>query len=705
MRILKRAIKRMASVFLSMLFVFTFFAPKMKTEKAFADADLMMDKTSVENDLGEINPLEYPKNPFGKPSLHTFMEYGYSDDPLSLDFYALYVYVYNPAQLTFSTVTGVSSVNMGIEYQMYADSSFAMTDEGDAIAVKEYRNMRLKYCGATTGENANLFVKFRVMDVGQVLSNVQEMEEQGYKRQYDIVGIQLFEAGKDKAVDYPVSKTMFYTGFAKGYGKGAEDQATLSCEWLKNETVELEVHDTFYRIDNPARGEGHQSQVNTVYFALPKRYLEEYGKLQRIMAEWYEYVLRPFVVTEDATFYNEVQEYLGVDVRPYRDGSGVWAGEYGLAVNPEYIWWRGQTLGDGGWNNDYAYQGHLAPVFNKLMLAFLTGDIDAYDPYREGITDGTIASNVLYEQIKAYSKTFEDGVLPIKNGTISADLFEDDIDDSRKIDNEHGKVQRGYSYYDFDADYDVLSMKTWDDSDPKIGGWFYEPPAEISRVINPIRILKEDDFASYKTAREISEDLCVDVNKLQELKAFYDDAVFDFDGEGDLDEERVVVLFRFAVTDYYSHQATIINEKSPNWLEADTFINGKAYIAYQSVFLDFDIIQLTFNDEGKTTVLGVVASPIDVIAPITPPTNYSECGNFTIGHLFAILFIVFIGVVVWYVVDWIKVAQTNTMIRETYKATATKTDDKKKDVKKTTKKKPTKKRTSKTKTKRRTRKK
>ena len=704
MRVLKSVMKKAASIFLSMLFVFSII-PKKATQKAFADAYLMMDKTSVENDLGEINPLEYPKNPFGKPSLHTFMEYGYSDDPLSLDFYALYVYVYNPAQLTFSTVTGVSSVNMGIEYEKDGNGSFAMTKEGDAIAVKEYRNMRLKYCGATTGENENLFVKFRVMDVGQVLSNVQEMEGQGYKRQYDIVGIQLFEAGKDTAVDYPVSKTIFYTGFAKGYGKGAEDKATLSCEWLKNETVELEVHDTFYRIDNPARGEGHQSQVNTVYFALPKRYLEEYGKLQRIMAEWYEYVLRPFVVTEDATFYNEIQQYLGVDTRPYRDGSGVWAGEYGLAFNPKFYWMDGQTVGEGGWNNEYAMEGHIshgnnAPIFQKMFLAFLTDDIDAYDPYREGTTDGTINNNVLYERIKTYSQ-FKDGTLPIKNGTISADLFENDIDDSRKIDNEHGKVQRGYSYYDFNADYDILSMQTWDDTDDKIGGWFYDAPAELSRVINPIRILKEEDFALHKTAKEISEDLCVDINKVQELKDFYDTATFDFDGpESNLDEEQVVVLFRFAVTDYYARQATIVKEARANLFEADTFILNKAYVAYQSVFLDFDVIQLTFNDEGKTTVLGVVASPVDVIAPVTPPTNYSECGNFTMGHLVAILFIGFIGVVIWWLVDFIKTSQTNTMIKETYKATVAKTDSKKKDNKK---KKPTKKKASKTK--RRTRKK
>jgi hypothetical protein len=43
----------------------------------------------------------------------------------------------------------------------------------------------------------------------------------------------------------------------------------------------------------------------------------------------------------------------------------------------------------------------------------------------------------LYQYILKYNKTFNNGTLPIKDGTISADLFESDIDASRKVDNEN----------------------------------------------------------------------------------------------------------------------------------------------------------------------------------------------------------------------------------------------------------------------------
>lgn len=49
------------------------------------------------------------------------------------------------------------------------------------------------------------------------------------------------------------------------------------------------------------------------------------------------------------------------------------------------------------------------------------------------------------------------------------------------------------------------------------------------------------------------------------------------------------------------------------------------YLAQQSVFLNFDIIQLTFKSEAeKMTVIPVVANPIDIIDPITPPTDFSN---------------------------------------------------------------------------------
>ena len=49
--------------------------------------------------------------------------------------------------------------------------------------------------------------------------------------------------------------------------------------------------------------------------------------------------------------------------------------------------------------------------------------------------------------------------------------------------------------------------------------------------------------------------------------------------------------------------------------------SGQAYRAWESVFFDFDIIQLTFNRDGVYTVIPVVSSPMDIVNAITPPVQ------------------------------------------------------------------------------------
>ena len=107
----------------------------------------------------------------------------------------------------------------------------------------------------------------------------------------------------------------------------------------------------------------------------------------------------------------------------------------------------------------------------------------------------------------------------------------------------------------------------------------------------------------------------VNVNDVASLKSTYNDAIT---VNGKNDEEKVLVLFRFATSDYYS-EAVDIMELGKGFLGADKVTKGQAYIAQESVFLDFDIIQLTFNKEGVYTVIPVVSSPMDIVGGITPP--------------------------------------------------------------------------------------
>lgn len=303
-----------------------------------------------------------------------------------------------------------------------------------------------------------------------------------------------------------------------------------------------------------------------------------------------------------------------------------------------------------GWNLGTNY---LHAPCETLYYLFKVNNIEEYDPYADIVSIGGVESNALYEYIKNYNKTFDKGTLPIKDGTISADLFADDIDDYRKMDTEFGKIQKGYSYYDFDADVDLQKLTSWQEGNPSFwdnwmnwGLWdtiFGGIPEEESRTISPIYTLKASDLNG--SDEEIAERLLINVTDVPALKSYYNDAV---KVSGKDDEEKVVVLFRFATSDYYSAAVDIMERRT---VLPDKHTKGQAYRAWESVFMDFDIIQLTFNRDGVYHVIPVVSSPVDVVGAITPPVEFDGYEWWKI--LLAVLLLILLIVILFPILPWI----------------------------------------------------
>lgn len=588
------------------------------------------DNTKVEEDLSDLDLSAYPKDKNKAPALIEggFVEYCYTDNVFKKSNYGLYLYVYNPDQTEYSVRGGANVVNMAISYDENGNPN-------------EYSNKALKYLGKSTGEYENLFYKFKLEDVSDIFPIVTDYNKQFNERRYDISGIQLYEKGSSNAKEYGVSYTYRYSGYSKGYDEESEEISTLKCNGEKLETVQLKVKHTFYRSQTSALGAGHQNQLDTVYFAVPNRLLAEYGKLQRIKAEWYEYKTKEIVVTSNTDFYNAANPYIGVKIGGEANSTGQYEYDedipYSLGINAGDAG-GGAYMAKWGWNLG---TGYFHPACNVLYYLFHVNDISNYDPYADITEIGGVTSNALYDWIKNYDKSYENGKLPIKDGSISADLFEDDIDESRKIDNKHGKIQKGYSYYDFDADVDLQTLTSWSDTKPSfwdnwlnfgLGAAFTGGPEEESKTVAPIQILKNEDISG--TDSEISERLLVNYSDVARLKTFYNKA----EAEG-----NAVVLFRFATSDYYAEAADII-ELNKGLLWSDKHTEGQVYIARESVFFDFDIIQLTFNKNGEQTIIAAVSDPIDIVNAITPPVQTSEDNNWW-KTLFGVVMIVLL--IVW----------------------------------------------------------
>ena len=628
--------------------VCTLFTSLHSTIAYAAEREIAYDKTNVLDDLtsssanGEpFDIKDYPFNENKDAQVISFVEYCYSFKANLRDNYGLYIYVYNPKGLNISTNSKSNKIQMAVSYDA----------EGNP---NDYQKFSLEFCSKVeSGDYKNLFYKFKVVD-RQVNGTTFAERVNSNARRYDVSGIELLTYGANTATEYHVGGTYTFTGYAEGYGSDANAKNTLNCSIEKLETVELTVKHTFYRSNTSSLGAGHQNQLDTVYFSVPKRLIDEYGRLQRIKAEWYEYKTKEILVTSHDDFYSKASPYIGVNLGP--------TNEFGMQEYNEDIYYSlGLNAGDAGGGMNMAKWGwNLGTGFlhvpcQALYYMFLVDNISEYDPYASVVDIGGVQSNDLYEYIKNYNKTYENGTLPIKDGNISADLFLDDIDDSRKLDNENGKIQKGYSYYDFDADVDLQTLKSWSDTSPSfwdnwvnfgLGAAFTGGPNEESKTVAPIQILKASDIQG--TNAEIASKLLINSADVDALKAEYNDAVT---VNGIDDEEKVVVLFRFATSDYYS-QGVDIMELGEGFLWSDEYTSGQAYIAQESVFFDFDIIQLTFNQDGVYTVIPVVASPIDIVNDITPPV-FLDDGLEWWQILLAILLIILLVIILWPIMPYI----------------------------------------------------
>ena len=651
----KQVLLCLASLMLAVLTVLTGIFPVGTAFCHAAAADSTennFDHTSVNADLADMDLTEFVYDTAGSIEFITLAEYCYSANALNFGNYALYIYIYNPARLPISERQDANSIEMAVGYD----------EEGKP---NDYANIPLKLCGISTGELSKLIYKFRVMDDGTLLRNARTQETDNGYRRYDIAGVQLWEIGKDNAVDYGVGGTYKFTGYAKGYGTDENAESNLLCTVEELETVELDVKHTFYRTLTSSKGAGYQNQLDTVYFAVPQRFFDTYGKLQRIKAEWYEYKTKDIVVTSNQDFYDKAYPWIGRQTGDFD--------EFGMTEHNEEIHYAlGQNAGDGGgglmiakwgWNLGSGYLHVPAPA---LYYLFKVNSIEEYDPYADIVSIGGVESNALYEYIKNYNKSFDNGTLPIKDGTISADLFAEDIDDYRKMDTEFGKIQQGYSYYDFDADVDLQKLTSWQETDPSFwenwinwGLWdtiFGGIPEEQSKTVSPIYIVQESDLDG--SDNEVADRLLINANDVQALRDYFRDATT---VSGTDDEEKQVVLFRFATTDYYSAAVDIMELRT---IIPDKHISGQAYRAWESVFFDFDIIQLTFNRDGKYTVIPAVASPIDIVNDITPPVQMPDDTPWWVKLLSIILIIVLVVLVVKLVIVIVKKCKQNRQVKK-----------------------------------------
>ena len=583
------------------------------TEKNF-------DNTRVEDDLADLD-LQYVKDNYSDVSIVELAEYCYSDNVFKQDNYGLYIYVYNPDRITFSVQPGANVVNMAVGYN----------EDGEPNA---YENVPLIYLGKTTGENDGLFYKFRIDGANELLPVVKEYSKTYGERRYDIADIQLRAMGEALAEDYTVGGTWHYTGFAKGYGDDDAAESTLECEQTDLETVELDVHHTFWLPEGFNDPEVHtQDQLNTVYFAVPKRLKDLYGTLCRVQAEWYEYRTKPIFVMGDSTVYEHLKNYVGhVSDTKYDENI-----RYGMVANFHFSGPHDQyPMGD------YIYNAMGMSAYETIEWLY---ELQYLFPASGSAGDEVISSEELLEYVRERSKYETDLIL----GKYASCLFSDNVGEGRKPGSEGKTEVNMWGDETFDLTSTVISQSFWQSI---FGGH-----TQVTTLYDGIKAIHEVTAEDMQgSAQDVSQRLFVDAGDYAELKSVYDEAVTVDPTDPD-DEEKIVYLFRFSVTDTYSAQVTYF-EQDPLHTR-----NSNAYMAMQNVFLDFDIISLTYERNGEYTVIPAVSDPIDIFADVTPPPDFEESGLSWWQILLIVLGVVLAVYLVYKIIKWISGKNTTVTVK------------------------------------------
>lgn len=554
-------------------------------QAAFEKQNVMVDLESSTVDGKPFDLKDYGFNDKKYTTVFSFVEYCYSFSSSRQTDYALYVYLYNPQGIKFKFNSVQNKIQIG----------FGETPD-------EWNKYPLQFLNYSTESNyLGLFAKYKVIlsdDKKQAILETLNSTE----RVYHVSSIEmLIDNGSTNAVDYPATgviderskgeKVYRYTGYAKGFGADINAE-TLSMNCTEGDVLSLEVHHTSWREKGVTNGKDQYTQdsLNSVYFAVPKTIVNKYGYLSEVHAEWRNAVTNWGLLTGNYDVYRAYYEYVGQDI-----GSGNRSDiGYQVLVNRHGgngASSSGKYWADIGYNPWYAECLVLLTQLNWLFYA--NGGLNSADS--AVISSEKITKWYQGEFRKIVGENYGD-VLDCKDGLkVYKALFES-VDDEIKD-----------YHIEADEQQTLVGQKWTADSWWIFSGILHPDGEPVPTYADKIHKVTDDDFGS--SEEMTCDNLYISTSDYADFKKFYDDNK----------EENNIYLMRFAVTDYVSCEAEQWDYNTTLGVVNDKKLDTNAYLFKQSVFLDFDIIDVTFDNGKVKTVIPCVSNPIDIFPEVTPP--------------------------------------------------------------------------------------
>lgn len=557
--------KKIILIFLVLLLLVTSAFPAFAASGV--DYSIDLDKTTVVEDLSKVykNMSDfYLSKSDTDIYLITMAEAGVTEKGLTSD-YALYFYFHNPSQKEV-TSSDFNKLQLACEWDV----------NGDPVKYAKYELEHI-----STSNDLSL-LKYKLT------APVSAVYMSGNTRRYDISGVEFVGASTDslKSADYSIGRTYVFSGY----------EGDLLCTCYDLLTITLNVHQTSYlsgdsgKEINPNDNGAYSNQINSVYFSIPNSIIKKYGGLYAVDYEFYHYRTKPMLVVDNENVYNTLLADVGQKLGNGNFGYAIYdtiLSTGGSNINPAMHLWYGYFFGDTFSNvinlyhfyNGYSDIGTYQDYFTTV---FYTDDVSD----RENIL---VSADEIQQYFEDYdASSFNGEITTVGSKKYSADLW--DLEKSVGY-------QRFYRTID-----DTFSLDSYADSKNNNffkhlfnGQWHYifDIDEYDNSLVNVPFIEEVKDTSFSLSTFATSENLYISSDDVSDLKKYFTNAK--------ANGERTYLL-RYAYSDdYYSLGLATAGELA----------GCDVLLAQENVYLDFDIITLSFRDKDVITVVPVVADPTD----------------------------------------------------------------------------------------------
>ena len=622
------------SVFLALIFFITLLFPFLqggKTASAAVGTNArLFESRNVTEDLrdAQLDGQTFDFNTFNfdeskETQVISLLEFCYSFYANIQNDYGLYVYVYNPRGLRFE----LSSPHNAVTLRAGSDET------------APFRKYPLKFLNCSQETNyEGLLYKFKVN-----LTEAQKQEILGAlnstKREYRIGEIELQTQGDLNATSSAVGTSYYFSGYAQGYGPKDSAESTLEMTSEEKDVLSLTPHATWYRPDGTnGKNNYTRDSLHSVYFAVPNDFIKKYGELTAIHAMWLNAVLAPALVTGNREAYQAILPFLGKTLAAdnaigQQDGLPyAYLGDDTVTSD----WFVGSTTYTHSYRFGFNVPAATLDLSNSFVKLSDGRDIDPlYLMFPTDFSDNSaddfhVTSTEILKKLTQLTKDYGGELVDNKFSKILFDSYDQEytelnIQGEDQYSLKQQKIEKSYWDKLFGTGGHVTSSTSFDG-------------------IEAIHAVTEEDFIGNKMD---------DCNRLLILDTDYDAFVDFFNANK---EDKTIYLFRYQLTDYICQEASLFRNP-PAMPNPNGIVDTNAYFFQETLNLGFDIIDVTFSNGTKSTVIPVGMSPIDVIPgsdpPLDPTKDPSKGGRDIVEIIIAVAILILIAFLVYKLLEWV----------------------------------------------------